>query len=58
MCAKPLRTKPKRASAERCLRTLGTTVDMGNPITSNVQIVQVMGYFRIDVYERPVQLTQ
>src|SRR4030095_4565554 len=28
MGAKPLRTKPKSASAERCLRSLGATIDM------------------------------
>src|SRR5216683_4240416 len=33
MVAKPLRTKWKSASAERCLRSLGATMDMGNPIT-------------------------
>ena len=31
--AKPLRTKWKSASAERCLRSLGATMDIGNPIT-------------------------
>src|SRR5215813_2403256 len=57
MCAKPLRTKAKSASAERCLRALGTTIAMGNPVQER-PIVPVRGYFRIDVYERPVQLTQ
>src|SRR5437762_3013950 len=33
MVAKPLRTKRKSASAERCLRALGATMDMGPPIT-------------------------
>src|SRR2546430_16280196 len=33
MVAKPLRTKGKSASAERCLRALGATMAMGNPIT-------------------------
>src|SRR5215218_1914471 len=28
MVVKPLRTKPKSASAERCLRSLGATIDM------------------------------
>src|SRR5215471_9817488 len=46
---------PKRASAERCVRVLGTTMAM-NP-SREPHIVQVRGYFRIDVYERPVQLT-
>ena len=32
--AKPVRTKRKSASAERCLRPLGATMDMTNPITS------------------------
>src|SRR5712692_6339213 len=31
MAAKPLRTKPKRASAERCLRPLGATIAMATP---------------------------
>src|SRR6476620_4107060 len=31
MAAKPLRTKPKSASAERCLRALGATRDMATP---------------------------
>src|SRR5437667_6460891 len=31
MVAKPLRTKPKSASAERCLRSLGATIDMATP---------------------------
>src|SRR6516164_7838794 len=56
MSAKPLRTKPKRASAERCLRALGATMAIGNP-SREPHIVQVRGYFRIDVYERPVQLS-
>src|SRR5215510_1957069 len=34
MDAKPFRTKPKRASAERCFRALGATLDMRTPITS------------------------
>src|SRR5256714_13620381 len=33
MVAKPLRTKRKSASAERCVRALGATMDMGPPIT-------------------------
>src|SRR2546421_3548535 len=33
MVAKPLRTKRKSASAERCVRALGATMDMGSPIT-------------------------
>src|SRR5216683_6192111 len=33
MVAKPLRTKWKSASAERCLRSLGATMAMGDPIT-------------------------
>src|SRR5438105_2776300 len=33
MVAKPLRTKRKSASAERCLRALGATMDRGNPLT-------------------------
>src|SRR5438132_9184099 len=37
MVAKPLRTKWKSASAERCLRALGATMDMGNPITRTSQ---------------------
>ena len=37
MVAKPLRTKWKSASAERCLRSLGATMDMGNPITRTSQ---------------------
>src|SRR5215510_5456043 len=57
MCAKPFRTKRKRASAERCLRILGATVDMGNPITSTCNRSR-QGYFRIEVYERPGQLTR
>src|SRR6266705_6230405 len=31
MVAKPLRTKPKSASADRCLRSLGATIDMATP---------------------------
>jgi hypothetical protein len=31
MSAKPLRTKPNSASAERYLRALGATVDMAPP---------------------------
>src|SRR5918995_119893 len=31
MVAKPLRTKPKSASAERCLRSLGATRDIATP---------------------------
>src|SRR4029450_176941 len=31
MVAKPLRTKPKSASAERCLRALGATIAMATP---------------------------
>src|SRR5712691_9978915 len=31
MSAKPLRTMPKRASAERCLRPLGATIIMVTP---------------------------
>src|SRR5262252_2666607 len=45
-----------RASAERCVRVLGTTMAMENP-SREPHIVQVRGDFRIDVYERPVQLT-
>src|SRR5438874_7102620 len=33
MVAKTLRTKRKSASAERCVRALGATMDMGHPIT-------------------------
>src|SRR2546428_5311778 len=32
MVSKPLRTKRKSASAERCLRSLGATITMANPI--------------------------
>src|SRR4029453_12323447 len=58
MVAKPLRTKEKSASAERCLRALGGTRDIGETPAREHHIVQVRGYFRIDVYERPVPLTQ
>ena len=47
----------KSASAERCWRALGATLAMGNPITRN-HIVRVRGYFRIEVYERPVRMPQ
>src|SRR5262245_15683750 len=34
MGVKPFRTTPKSASAERCFRALGATMDMSHPITS------------------------
>ena len=34
MLAKPLRTKPKRASAERCVRPFGATIDIATPRVS------------------------
>src|SRR2546428_11565586 len=48
MVAKPLRTKPKRASAERCLRPLGATIAMATPDrkTSNHSGELCMGAWR------------
>src|SRR6266516_3821862 len=46
MVAKPLRTKPKSASAERCLRSLGATIDMATPDmeTSNCPVRGVLSH--------------
>src|SRR2546430_15294862 len=46
MVATPLRTKPKSASAERCLRSLGATIDMATPDmeTSNCPVRGVLSH--------------
>src|SRR5215510_7881293 len=50
-------TKRKSASADRCFRTCGAMMDMENPVTRTLNRSS-QGYFRIEVYERPVQRTQ
>src|SRR5467141_1756665 len=43
MLAKPFRTKRKSASAERCLRPLGATIDIAPPHVKAVHRVSVRG---------------
>src|SRR2546429_470097 len=45
MSAKPLRTRSKSASAERCLRPLGATIDMATPDPKTSNGFSVQGIF-------------
>src|SRR5262249_4885131 len=58
MLAKPLRTKRKSASAERCLRPLGATIDMATPDHRDIKSFQGAGYFCIDVYEKAIRMSR
>src|SRR5438128_9238244 len=45
MSAKPLRTRSKSASADRCLRPLGATIDMATPDPKTSNGFSVQGIF-------------
>ena len=52
-----VRDQRKSASADRCFRPDGATMDMETP-TTRTSNRSSQGYFRIDVYERPAQYTR
>src|SRR6266446_8943621 len=58
MPAKPFRTRRKRASAERCLRPLGATIDIVPPLCEGIKWFPREGYCRMEVYEKTIWISR